>query len=377
MDNARARFFFGNAWRSIASTRNLFGKLCLLALIQFVPILGQIVALGYMLGWAREAAWNMETPLPAHVFGRDDDSFWARGALAFVITVLYGLIGSAIGGVIMGAYGAAVGGLNLGGAAYVVVTVVFVVIELLVALWLAALEAIGLVRMAIYNSFGAAFQWGVACRMIGREFGGLFKLFWTMVLALLILGILGSIAIAALVPAFVGVGIGAPLAATVASYGDITESSLALLGSVLGATGLLSVTTAVVTFLVAIPTLMVEALLWRAFGSWVALFDVASWGGRHEGLPSIASTVPTSAEDGSLAMGVEVPQPQRQSHPVLVGLGSLLLAFVVGAVCSGCVAAMAASLYNSGAVQIDASEAAQALREAADEVLYEWESIWY
>ena len=57
------RRFFGRAWASLGSTRNVFGKLCLLALLQLVPVVGQIVTFGYFLGWLREAAWGMETPM--------------------------------------------------------------------------------------------------------------------------------------------------------------------------------------------------------------------------------------------------------------------------------------------------------------------------
>lgn len=396
MDTARSRFFFSNAWRSMATTRNLFGKLCLLALIQFVPILGQIVALGYMLGWAREAAWKMETPLPAHVFGRDDPSFWARGALGFVVCFLYGLIQTAALGILSIAYGGVVGAFDLGDAAFAVATAVFVVVEIAVALLLAAFEIIGLVRMAIYNSFGAAFQWGVACRMIGREFGGLFKLFWTAVLALLIFEILSLIVAVALVPALVGIGIGIPFATAVVAYGEITESAAILISSVLGASSIMGLASVVVWFFLDVAALLVQALLWRAMGSWVALFDVASWGGRHDrlpyqadagGLPSASDpSASASPDEGaqaapaateSLALQETPAEPIRRSHPLLVGLGSFGIALLVSLICSGCVSALAASLYSSGAVKVDAQEAADALRQAADEAVDEWRSLWW
>lgn len=378
MDSARSRHFFGNAWQSLASTRNLFGKLCLLALIQFIPILGQIVSLGYMLGWAREAAWKMETPLPPHVFGRDDDSFWARGALGFVVCILYGIIQWLALGLLAAVYALCAAGLNLDGGVLLASGIIFCILEILLALWLGAIQVIGMVRMAIYNSFGAAFQWGVICKMIGREFGGLFKLFWTAVLACVILGLLSSFVALFLGPALVGVGIGVPLASTVVSYGEITQDTTVLLGSVLAASVLVSVAGLAVTFFFTVPALMVEALLWRALGSWVALFDVPSWGGRHEPLPCELPPASTAdIEPSDVVAPIEAVQPSRRSHPLLVGLGCMGIILLIGLACSGCVAAMAASLYNSGTVQIDIHEAAQALREAADEALQEWNSLWY
>lgn len=378
MDSARSRHFFGNAWQSLASTRNLFGKLCLLAVIQFIPILGQIVSLGYMLGWAREAAWKMETPLPPHVFGRDDDSFWARGALGFVICILYGIIQSIVLGLLAAVYALCVGGLNLNGGALLASGIIFGVLEILVALLLGAIQVIGMVRMAIYNSFGAAFQWGIACKMIGREFGGLFKLFWTAVLACIILGVLSWFVALFLAPALVGVGIGVPLASTVVSYGEITQDTTVLLGSVLAASILVSLAGLITTFFFTVSSLMVEALLWRALGSWVALFDVPSWGGRHEPLPCELPPASTTNNESSDALTPEEAlRPPRRSRPLLVGLGCMGIIFLVGVVCSACVATMAASLYNSGTVQVNTHEAAQALREAADEALQEWNSLWY
>lgn len=374
MDTAQSRHFFGNAWRSLASTRNLFGKLCLVALIQFVPVLGQIVALGYFLGWAREAAWNMQTPLPPHVFGRDDETFWARGALGFVVCLLYGFIQAIAAGLLVALGAVIAASFGLTGTSLAILTCVLCVVGLLLFLLLSAFEVVGLVRMAIYTSFGAAFQWGVCCTMIGREFGGLFKLFWTAVLAGIVVSVACLVAAVALVPAAAGVGVGIPLVSAVVSYGDFTDAGAALLAGVLGASALLSVAFVVVDFFLMVPSLMVQALLWRALGSWVALFDVASWGGRHEGLPAAGAAAADAQEGAQPAASAPELPAERRCHPLLVGLGSAGLCLLVSLVCSGCVAAIASALYSSGAVQIDVREATQVLREAADDMLDEWDS---
>ena len=391
MDEARRYHYFGNAWRSLSTTRNLFGKLCLLALIQFVPILGQIVTFGYLLGWAREAAWNMDTPLPPHVFGRDDNGFWSRGVRAFFIVILYSLIEAILCAVLLAAGGAIVYGCGLDGAAAAAVLVTSEVLSALLMLLLMAFQCIGLVRMAIYERFGAAFQWGVAWRMTFHHFGGIFKLFWTLILAALIFAFVEFVVVAALAPGFVGVGIGLPLVGTVLDYGDFNESALALLVGVAGASLAVSAASTVALFALSILSNMINALLWRAFGNWVALYDVAHWGASHDPLPYQTAAGENPAVEVPVADGQQGDQPQadvasdteeasgeavaisrpteaeRRCSPFLNGLLAFVIALVCGLVSSGIVAAVAAGLYSDGVVQIDADEAFESFADQAQQ----------
>ncbi len=406
MEDTRANHYFGNAWRSLSTTRNLFGKLCLLALIQFVPILGQIVTFGYLLGWAREAAWNMETPLPPHVFGRDDSGFWSRGVRAFFIALLYALIESVLVALLIGGGAAIVYAFGLEGAAAAAVLIVSEVLSVLLMLLLLAFLCIGLVRMAIYDRFGAAFQWGVAWRMTFHRFGGLFKLFWTLVLAGIIFAVIETLLVIVLAPAFVGVGIGLPLVGTVLAYGEFTDAALALIAGVSGASLAVTVGSVVVLFFLAVITNMINALMWRAFGNWVARFDVAHWGASHDplpyqtaagervGLPS--NTVaqdggaPAEAVDESAEQTAVQEQPsatpvaptlEKRSNPLLNGFLAFLIALVVAMAASGVVAAVAAALYSEGVVQIDAEEALETLNDQARQLYSEmgdwFENDWF
>ena len=63
---------FSRSWEAFRSTEGWFAKICVLALVAFIPILGPIVVSGYLLGWARDAAWGMDNPLPRKVFGNED-----------------------------------------------------------------------------------------------------------------------------------------------------------------------------------------------------------------------------------------------------------------------------------------------------------------
>ena len=64
--------YFQTAWNDVKNSPGWFGKMCLLALVNFIPIFGSIVSYGYLYGWAREIAWGVHQPMPASIFSNDD-----------------------------------------------------------------------------------------------------------------------------------------------------------------------------------------------------------------------------------------------------------------------------------------------------------------
>lgn len=83
--------YFSRSWEAFRSTEGWFAKICVLALVAFIPILGPIVVSGYLLGWARDAAWGMDNPLPRKVFGNEDGRLYRRGLFAWIISLVMGL----------------------------------------------------------------------------------------------------------------------------------------------------------------------------------------------------------------------------------------------------------------------------------------------
>ena len=71
--------YFNAAWHDIKNSPGWFGKLLVLGLVSLVPIFGWIVVAGYLYGWARDIAWGVHAPLPAHVFG-NEGGFTAAGS---------------------------------------------------------------------------------------------------------------------------------------------------------------------------------------------------------------------------------------------------------------------------------------------------------
>ena len=320
------RRFFGKAWASLRSTRNVFGKLCLLALLQFVPVVGQMILLGYALGWLRQAAWRREVPMAAHVCGRGDTDFWPRGAMAWCVQVLYALLACAVDALVL-ALLACVLGLGMPRLAESVAVGVASGVIVLADALLAVSMYVGLARMAVYNNFGAAWQMGVNLKMAFQDFGGLLKVaFGSLGLQLLVgLGLCLTVCL------FFALAIllGGPVAAAF-GFGALdgaTTSLAALAGGALAALPLL----VVASFLLSIPYLVVSLLSWHALGGWVAQFDVARWGTRHDPLPferaesapeasagpatattDAASTEPTGAAAPASA---SAPAPAASSEP--------------------------------------------------------------
>lgn len=301
------RRFFGRAWASLASTRNVFGKLCLIALLQFVPVLGQMVTLGYFLGWVREAAWGMETPMPAHVLSGGDRTYWPRAAKAWVTTLLYGLIEGAFVCLLVGVW--AFFGHMQTGIVDDIILGVLVAVGLLGSIILLICYYVGLVRLAIYNRFGAAWQWGQSLRMAGRDFGGLLKLFFGTVGLNLLISVLAVAAAGVMVLAFLSPTALSTFVGGVAMLGGATDPEVVLGALVTVAAGLLvaSPLLAVLSFLLEIPYLVISAVCWRALGNWAAQFDVARWGAMGDPLPDpapepavvAAPVAPTPASDSA------------------------------------------------------------------------------
>ena len=101
--------YFSRSWEAFRSTEGWFAKICVLALVAFIPILGPIVVSGYLLGWARDAAWGMDNPLPRKVFGNEDGRLYRRGLFAWIISLVMGLAVFVVVFVCMSLFGLAAG----------------------------------------------------------------------------------------------------------------------------------------------------------------------------------------------------------------------------------------------------------------------------
>lgn len=313
------RRFLGRAWDSLASTKNTAGKVILIVLLQFIPILGQIVLLAYSLGWLREAAWRMETPMPHHVMGYGDPDFWGRGVKAFFAEVLLAIIASLVYGLTI----ALESYLWLTATSSVTEALIiglFTFFQVLFAIFICIVSTLGLVRLSIYNSFGAFWQWGKCLSMAARDFGGLVKLALQYIGVNLLLSLFNLLVIAITlgVLGFAGYLVFSGPAPVLVDLPDAMgfvnlESVLATLLSLTLPVMLISI---VIGICFSIPGILIGLLFWRALGNWTAGLEVSRWGSMQDPLPDLPArtgTAPAGSQQSPAAQNPAVPGQDVQT----------------------------------------------------------------
>ena len=277
--------YFQTAWNDIKNSPGWFGKMCLLALVNFIPIFGQIVTYGYLYGWAREIAWGVHQPMKASIFSNEDGKFWRRGWFLLVIAFVFTLIPSivvAVGTSMQGTsmYAALYGiGSNkvaatTAGTTSALVGSLIYLVGLVLSLFISILMWVAFMRSAIYDRLSPGFQIGTIWKMFRKDTGGLMRIFGMNLLTGLIVGAVFGVVITIIVLAFVAAGAGAGL--------SNSSSSAALIVS-LGGFGTLLILAA--TFFLMVAVAIIEALVARAVGYWTMQFDVPNWRGQDDPLP--------------------------------------------------------------------------------------------
>ena len=176
--------YYSTAWSDIKNSPGWFAKVCLLGLINFIPVFGSMVCYGYSYGWARDIAWNVHQPMPARLLGNEDGKLYSRGFFALVIFFVASIV-SVIPGII------------IGDSAFSSLVVS------LLSLFLCMFAAIGVMRMAIYGRISAGFQVKKMWSMMTHDFNGLLRILGMVILAGLIIGFAFGIGFALLAVLFV------------------------------------------------------------------------------------------------------------------------------------------------------------------------------
>ena len=78
---------FGQAFTFVFQDPNWFKKIGIVAIVQLIPIVGQIVAMGFSIEVARRVIANDPIPLPDFDFG----GFLGKGFQAFIIGLVYAI----------------------------------------------------------------------------------------------------------------------------------------------------------------------------------------------------------------------------------------------------------------------------------------------
>lgn len=288
--------YFQTAWRDIKNSPGWFGKLCLLALINFIPIFGQIVTYGYLYGWAREIAWGTHEPMPRSIFENEDGKFWRRGWFALVTIFVFSLIPAIVMAVGSGMQSAALvtassstkvamtgnAGIAAGGS-------LLYLVGWLGSLFMVILSWVGCMRASVYDRLSAGFQFGKIWKMFRHDSGGIMRIFGMYLLVGLIIGIIMAIVMTVLISiiAVICAASWASSGVTASALDNMSEAqAIQLFVQLFGAAGAIGLMLMLVCiFFCLVGSLFVDALVIRAIGYWTAQFDVPRWRGQDDPMP--------------------------------------------------------------------------------------------
>lgn len=325
--------YFATAWADIKSTPGWFGKICLLALILFIPVFGAIAFFGYAWGWARDIAWNVRQPMPARIFGNEDGKLYRRGWFALVIVVALALIVYLIDMVLTGGlaactastmpqqgyydpspYGfnpAAAAALGIGG---VLVSLVYFVLSLAASVF----GWVGAIRMAIYDRLSAGFQFGKIWKMITHDLNGMARIIGMVLLMSLILVAIAGVVLT--IVFFMYFGYAISVAGPALSHiGDSSVPfSSSLVATQLGSSTLIFVLVLlVVLYFLVVASVFVDLMAFRAVGYWARGFNVPEWRGQNDPLPFEVQPPQQPSPAYYQPQQQAVQQPQQQAAPVV------------------------------------------------------------
>ena len=283
---------FSTSWRMLTHERGWIIPLCLLALVGWIPILGQIAVFGYAYEWARFTAWGIDTaPKRRNV---DYGKVLATGGRAFLVFLLMGMIVR---------FALAVFGFSRidrlmrflpMGSGLSAAPIVDGITEL--SLWGVIALAVGLVlgtflmaammRATLYDSFAAGWRVDRLFQMIARDPGGFLKT-WLVSLAGGALSIVYTLATTALGGALAFGGF-----VSYARHGGIAfhlghggypleQLSSWGAGPIIFAVLLLIAA----AFFYGVVCIAMQMVAINAMGQWFCRFEVARWGVSADPLP--------------------------------------------------------------------------------------------
>lgn len=285
--------YFNAAWHDIKNSPGWFGKLLVLGLVSLVPIFGWIVVAGYLYGWARDIAWGVHAPMPAHVFGNEDGRLYSRGFFVLVIGFVCSLIPWAVelvGSILTGgSFGIWSGwGYHSGflsfplGLASGLVGMVFFALSIAAYLFTAFFTWVGSMRMSIYGRLSAGFQFGKIWSMLRHDFAGMLRILGMAVLMAIAATVVVTILIVVVVFLCMAIGF-----AVTGGNLNINSSRFdaAIVGMVFGVGGVAIVLSLLAGFASMVVAVFFTAMITRALGYWTQQFNVPAWRGQDDPMP--------------------------------------------------------------------------------------------
>lgn len=287
--------YFSTAWNDIKSTPGWVGKMFLLALVTFIPVFGPIAVLGYLYGWARDAAWGVQGPMPKQIFGNEDGKQYSRGFFILVLGIVLALIPMALMfiGMILSAFGVGMVGMSSSGSASSnvgviavmgIISLVLFLVSVVVGFALIFIQWVGSMRISIYGRISAGFQLKKIWAMIRKDTVGILKIFGMLLLLSFILGTIFTVIyyIVYTVVMLVTLGVAGTSVIGSANSGSFDGS---IIGFILAAGFIGLLFYSIFIYLEMVIYIWMEAMVVRALGYWTRQFDVPAWRGQDDPMP--------------------------------------------------------------------------------------------
>lgn len=282
---------FMSSWHMLTRDKGWVKPVLVLTLVGWIPILGQIVLMGYGLEWARLTAWGVDAAPKQR--GVDYGKVLSTGGRAFLVSLSLGFVIALVLQVVFpGSLYMLFTGLTAGNAVSVATAMAsgaaMSILTMVASIAMGTFLQAATLRATLYDSFSAGWRLDRLFQMIGRDFGGFLK----VLLVTLIGGAISGVYAFVVSMVLMLVVMGGVMSATafVGLSGSYMNGWHFLLEQLLriGAGPLLLFIVVVIALAFvgsAISTAM-SLVSMNAMGQWFCRFDVHRWGVSADPLPS-------------------------------------------------------------------------------------------
>lgn len=282
---------FMSSWHMLTRDKGWVKPVLVLTLVGWIPILGQIVLMGYGLEWARLTAWGVDAAPKQR--GVDYGKVLSTGGRAFLVSLSLGFVIALVLQVVFpGSLYMLFTGLTAGNAVSVATAMAsgaaMSILTMVASIAMGTFLQAATLRATLYDSFSAGWRLNRLFQMIGRDFGGFLKVLLVTLIGGAISGMYAFVV--SLVLMLVVMGGVMSATAFVGLSGSYMNGWHFLLEQLLriGAGPLLLFIVVVIALAFvgsAISTAM-SLVSMNAMGQWFCRFDVHRWGVSADPLPS-------------------------------------------------------------------------------------------
>lgn len=285
---------FKTVWGDIEHSKGWFRKLCLFALLVFVPIVGPVMIFASFFGWAREIAWDIKEPLPRKIVFNEDGKFWKRGWSIFLLLIVFELIPA-----ILYLSGCAVPNVQavvtiFGTALYenpmlTILKNVLITLSYILGVVCLVFAAVGSMRIAIYSTLSSGFQIKKIAKMLRRDMSGIMRIVGMVVIVGIIAVVVLVILVLLSVYPIIYIAVMNLFNSTywLDMFPYMTQfQQLAFVLDMLFSIGPLGVIVCIVIlYVMSLIQVFILLVTIRALGYWTKQFEVPLWGDQKDPLP--------------------------------------------------------------------------------------------